>query len=277
LTRILWTTDPHLNHAPVHAWDRWVDRIVSQHPDALIVTGDISEGDDVAFQLQRMADALGVDIYFILGNHDFYHSSIAETRRGMIELCARHPALHYLTDLPPVELSPGVFLTGEDGWGDATRGNYERSPIRLNDFALIREFSDAKPNRWKSMLQQQGRLSAQRLQKKLEALPDTAIEVLIATHVPPFRESCWYMGKTTDDDWAPFFVCGQIGDTLVEHSTKNPQRNLTVLCGHTHHDGVAMLRKNLVVYTGAAEYGHPDIESCWLVDHDMIQREPPTK
>ena len=261
MTRLVWTTDLHLDHAATSEWDRWVGGITALRPDAVIVTGDISEGDDVTFQLQRMAEAFGVDLYFVLGNHDFYQSSIATTRRQVDDLCDKHPKLHYLTALMPIELSPGVFLVGEDGWGDATLGNYEDSPIRLNDFALIKDFKDADPSEWKSLLQEQGKLSATRLREKLDAVPNSASHVFVATHVPPFRDSCWYMGKTTDDNWAPFFVCGQIGQALMDHSAKQPDRNVTVICGHTHHDGVAKMRENLVVHTGAADYGHPSIEA----------------
>ena len=112
LNRLAWITDPHLNHVPVHAWDRWVDNVKSLQPDAIVITGDISEGDDVTFQLQRITETFGVDIYFVLGNHDFYQSSIAKTRRSVIDLCRDQPKLHFLTDLMPIELSPSVFLIG---------------------------------------------------------------------------------------------------------------------------------------------------------------------
>ena len=265
--RLVWVTDPHLNHVPVYAWDHWVDSIKRLRPDGIVITGDISEGDDVAFQLERIAAAFAVDIYFVLGNHDFYQSSISQTRERIVDLCRDHRLLHYLTDMAPVELADGVYLVGEDGWGDATQGNYERSPIRLNDFALIEEFKISPASRWKGMLQEQGKLSAERLRKKLDALPDHASEVIVATHVPPFRESCWYMGKTTDDDWAPFFVCGQVGESLMRHSSSRADRKLTVLCGHTHHDGIAKMQSNLSIYTGAADYGRPTVEALLNVSN----------
>ena len=84
---------------------------------------------------------------------------------------------------------------------------------------------------------------------------------MIATHVPPFREACWYEGKTTNDDWAPFFVCGGVGDVLKEIAASTPDRQYTVLCGHTHHDGDATLLPNLHVHTGFSRYGTLDVES----------------
>ncbi len=37
-----------------------------------------------------------------------------------------------------------------------------------------------------------------------------------------------------------------------------PDRNLTVLCGHTHSDSVEQILPNLTVRTRFASYGQPD-------------------
>ncbi len=258
--RLVWTTDPHLNHVPLLEWDRWIGSILSRRADGVVISGDVSEGDDVAFQLQRISESLNLPIYFVLGNHDFYQCSIAQTRRRVIEVSRDHPQLFYLTDLDAMELSEGVFLVGEDGWGDATIGDYEGTLVKLNDFALIDDFRLTDPICWKRLLQQQGKESAERLEHKLAALPADARAVIVVTHVPPFREACWYEGRTTDDSWAPFFVCGEVGEVLRSTVQSRPNCKLTVLCGHTHSDGIARLSENLVVYTGAARYGQPAVE-----------------
>lgn len=280
-SRIVWITDPHLNHVPVQAWDRLIALVTENRPDAIVITGDISEGDDVVFQLNRIAEAVARPIFFVLGNHDFYRSSIAKTRRDAVDAARANMLLHYLTDCGPIELGDGVYLVGDDGWGDATAGDYDNSPVRLNDFARIEDFYLHNPDQWKASLIQEGAASAARLDAKLSSLPDTAHQVIVATHVPPFCESCWYEGKTTDDNWAPFFVCGQVGEVLKRSSKSNPNRQYTVLCGHTHHDGIANIADNLIVYTGAAKYGHPDVEGVVLVDEGNVEvaladREPPT-
>ncbi len=260
-TRLAWLTDPHLNHVSLHAWERWLAAVSSLDPEAVVITGDISEGDDVVFQLDRLASQIAVPIYFVLGNHDFYQSSIAKTRQRVIQAARDDPRRHYLTDRGPFELQDGVFLVGEDGWGDATLGDYENSLVRLNDFAMIEDFARSEPAHWKRMLVQQGEQSAARLAEKIRRLPADASGVLVATHVPPFRQSCWYEGHTTDDNWAPFFVCGCVGRVLDQASQDRPTCMFTVLCGHTHHEGIANLRDNLIVYTGAAQYGSPDVEA----------------
>lgn len=258
--RLAWTSDIHLNHADLKAWDAWTGEIREAAADGILITGDLSEADDLLFQLGRIAESLPGNIFFVLGNHDFYGSSIASTRRNVTSLVREIPSLCYLTDSAPVEMVPGRFLVGEDGWGDGVVGDFENSPVRLHDFQLIKDFKRVDPIDWPGLIREQGAESARRLKRKLAAVAKSAAEVLVATHVPPFRESCWYEGKTTDDYWAPFFVCGQVGDVLREFALENPTIQTTVVCGHTHHGGIAEIEPNLKVLTASAEYGSPRIE-----------------
>jgi Icc protein len=257
--RIVWITDPHLNHCSLHSWERLVAQIDCSDAAAILITGDISEGEDVVFQLLRLADVVARPIHFVLGNHDFYHSSVARTRVAVWAAAAKHPLLTYLRDETVVELTPHVALVGEDGWGDATQGDYERSVVRLNDFRLIDDFQTISDKLWRGELEKLGLDAADRLRSKLEVACQRYPRVIVATHVPPFRESCWYEGHTTDDHWAPFFVCGQVGKVLAEVAQQNPQTRFEVYCGHTHHGGIAEIAANLKVITGGATYGYPDV------------------
>jgi Icc protein len=259
--RLVWITDPHLNHVSDYDREAWFQQIASHGPNGVVISGDISEGDGVVLHLAGIADRLSIPIYFVLGNHDFYKSSIRQTRQRVVYACRQQRQLIYLTDSPPIVLGDNCYLVGEDGWGDATEGDYENSYVRLNDFRLIDEFIQSDPIGWKRRLQELGSESATRLKSKLDTLPGDASEVLVVTHVPPFRESCWYEGRTTDDHWAPFFVCGQVGNVLLKAAESNPERRIIVLCGHAHHAGIAEINENLVVHTGAAEYGKPSIEA----------------
>jgi len=264
--RIAWITDPHLNHCSLPVWERWIDLIELVGCDALLVTGDISEGDDVVFQLLRLADYVKRPIFFVLGNHDFYQSSIRSAREAVAQAAVESPLLRYLRDESVIELSPTCALVGEDGWGDATEGDYEHSMVRLNDFRLIDDFVAAPPSTWKAMLQSLGRDASDRLSRKLSLACANYSLVIVATHVPPFRESCWYEGRTTDDNWAPFFVCGQLGNVLRKAAVDFPKTQIEVYCGHTHHEGIATLTPNLRVTTGSAKYGEPTIAELIQID-----------
>lgn len=253
--RIAWLTDPHFTHVKLATWDPFVEAVQRRNIDALLLTGDISEGSDVPFQLRRLADSLARPIYFILGNHDFYQGRIATARRRIVDLAREHPLLHYLTDCWDLRLTDRVGLVGDDGWGDATVGDYEGTPIRLADFERIEDFQPLDAAARKAALIALGREAAERLEPKLLDALDRYETVFVLTHVPPFREACWYLGKTTDDAWAPFFVCGQLGTLLRSAAETHPDRQLRVLCGHTHHPGTARLAANLTVHTGVAQYG----------------------
>jgi predicted MPP superfamily phosphohydrolase len=64
----------------------------------------------------------------------------------------------------------------------------------------------------------------------------------------------------SDDDWLPYFTCRAVGDALLETMQARPDRDLTVLCGHTHGAGTVEVLPNLRVWTGGADYGAPTIE-----------------
>ena len=273
--RFVWFTDPHLNHVPDVTRERWLGRIAAESCDAILVSGDIAESKEVVHHLCKLANQVETPVYFVLGNHDFYGGSIAATRQAVIQACRDNRLLNYLTDSSPVQLADcdpqnPAYLVGEDGWGDATTGDFDRSYVRLNDFVEIEDFRQSNPTTWKNMLGELGEASAGRLFEKLLALPEAATQIIILTHVPPFREACWYEGRTTDDNWAPFFVCGQVGIAIQQISRSRPHCRYTVLCGHTHHRGVAKLAPNLTVYTGAAHSGEPGIEAILDVTNDSI-------
>ena len=89
---------------------------------------------------------------------------------------------------------------------------------------------------------------------------------IVLTHVPPFRESCWHQGRISDDDWLPYFTCRAVGDALLEIMQARPDRDLTVLCGHTHGEGQAEILPNLRVWTGGADYGKPRVERILVIE-----------
>ena len=85
-------------------------------------------------------------------------------------------------------------------------------------------------------------------------------DVIVLTHVPPFRDSCWHEGRISNDDFLPHFACRAVGDRLAAIMSGRPDRAMTVLCGHTHSPGVASILDNLTVRTGAAVYGEPTLQ-----------------
>lgn len=272
--RLAWVTDPHFDHVDLGVWGRWADNLIAHAPDALIVTGDLSEGEDASVQLRRLAETFARPIYFVLGNHDFYGSSIGSTRRRITDLSREIDYLHYLTDLGAISLTEHAVLVGDDGWGDASEGDYQNTTVRLNDFQRIDDFRLSPPEQWRAILQREGHDSAQRLAIKLAALPACVTDVLVATHVPPFRQACLYEGQVTDDNWAPFFVWGGVAPTLRSVANAHPHRMHHVLCGHTHHEGDVAILPNLHVHTGYSRYGTLDTEAMLILGKDGFDIPP---
>jgi hypothetical protein len=158
-----------------------------------------------------------------------------------------------------VALTQSTALVGHDGWGDSRYGGYAQSTVRLTDHGLIKELTGLIPHTLQQELMRLGTEAAMSLRGTLPQALDHYQHVILLTHVPPFKESCWYQGQVSYDEWLPFFACQAVGDVLREAMKKRPDRHLTVYCGHTHNGGTAQILPNLQVITGAAEYGTPQI------------------
>jgi 3',5'-cyclic AMP phosphodiesterase CpdA len=151
----------------------------------------------------------------------------------------------------------GVAITGVDGWGDARLGNPEGTDVRLNDFLMIRDLATPDWNELLARLRRLGDREAELAQVRLDEAFQLAKHVLFVTHVPPFRAACWHDGEVSNDEWLPFFTCDAVGKVLRHAARENPDRHITVLCGHTHSAGEVHVGPNLHVFTGRADYGTP--------------------
>ena len=266
MARVAWLTDIHLNFLEAEARRRFAESVARQSPDVVVISGDIAESPNVVAYLREMEAVLRLPIYFVLGNHDFYRGSIQGTRDEVTGLAAGSECLVYLTASGVVELTPTTALAGHDGWADARLGDYYGSNVLLNDFFYIEELARFKRGHWE--------IDRPPLEEALHALGDEAAEhfarvlpeafeahrrVVAVTHVPPFREAAWHQGKYSDDDWLPFFASKAVGDCMLDVMRTRPDRELVVLCGHTHGSGRTQILDNLRVLTGGARYGEPRI------------------
>lgn len=265
MKRLVWVTDIHLNFVSMSEVEAFCDRIASERPDAVLVGGDIGEASDVVDYLQFLADRLKRPIYFVLGNHDFYFGSIARVRSEAEELTRRSEWLRYLPCCDVVELTESACLIGHDAWGDGRIGDYAGSRVMLNDYLLIEELTGLD---WATRLGKLNALGAEAADYLRRLLPDALARyrhVLTLLHVPPFREACWHEGHISDEDWLPHFTCKAVGDLLHEAMRTQPERQMSVLCGHTHGAGEARILPNLHVKTGGAEYGSPSLQEPLIV------------
>ena len=260
MRRIAWATDIHLEFCTDARVDAFCADVRRAAPDALLLGGDIGQSHTVVPFLRRLARAVHCPIYFVLGNHDYYHGSIAQVRSALAELESLDTALTWLPEAGVVPLSAATALVSIDGWSDGRLGDFFASPVQLHDYLLIRDLTLLTTEQRFARLNQLGDAEAARLRDSLRAAFSTHERVMVLTHVPPFAESAWHEGKQSDDDWLPHFSSKAAGDVLLAAADENPDRDILVLCGHTHGAGTVQMRPNLRVVTGGAEYGQPALQ-----------------
>ena len=234
MKRIAWTTDIHLDFVSDDKLLSFLEQLHKSQADALLFSGDIGEASSVTGYLSQVAAAAQCPTYFVLGNHDFYEGSIRAVRQQVSDLCEDHGSLHYLTRGDVFALSDQVGLVGHDGWADGRIGDYESSEVMMHDYKLIKELAPySKLDRW-PILKQLGDEAAAHIERVLKLALAQFSRIYLVTHVPPLREACWHNDEISDDEWAPHFTCQAVGETILRIMQKHPDRELTVLCGHTH-------------------------------------------
>jgi 3',5'-cyclic AMP phosphodiesterase CpdA len=266
MKRIAWMTDIHLNFLLAEQTRAFLLSTARLRPDAVLVSGDIGEAHNVCDYLALMCELLEAPVYFVLGNHDYYHGYIAEVRNRVAQFCADRPGLVYLTCQDAIELTPHVALVGHDGWADAREGNYDRSLVSMMDFRVIAELYGLTRQARRKVLEALGDEAAAHVRRVLPMAFQRCRAALLLTHVPPLRGACWHEGKISDDDWAPHFTCRALGDAILEIMAARPDNRLTVLCGHTHGQGECRPLPNVEILTGGAEYGNPAVQRVLELD-----------
>jgi predicted MPP superfamily phosphohydrolase len=266
MTKLAWVTDIHLNFLRKEEIKEFCQKLIKSSPEALLITGDISETPHLEKHLNLLAENLQFPIYFVLGNHDFYFGEVAQVRQDMTKLTNSSALLKWVPALGIVELTKTTCLVGHDGWGDGRFGNYENTPVFLNDFLLISDLVVSDSRELIKKLNQLGDESANFLADILPKALAQYEKVILITHVPPFKETCWHRGNVSNDDYLPFFSCKAVGDVLYNVMSKYTEKKMLVLCGHTHGVGQAQILPNLLVKTGGAIYGKPELQEIIVAE-----------
>jgi len=261
--RVGWLTDLHLDHVEPAKRQRFYAELRKSGADALLIGGDIGEAPSVAALLEELLASLSRPLFFVLGNHDYYHASIKATRRRVAALCREHGELHYLSQGGVVELTSKVGLLGHDGWSDARAGDFAKSTVFLNDYLLIDELAYVPPAELRRRLNALGDEAADHIARLLPTALARYEHVVLLTHPPPMQAACWHQGRISDDNWAPHFTCQAVGDVLLEIMPAWPERQLLVLCGHTHGEGEHRPLENVRILTGGAAYGAPQLQQVF--------------
>lgn len=283
MNKFAWLTDTHLDFLSIDRRIEFYQEISACQAEYVLITGDIANGISIVTILTEMSKYIhGKQIYFVLGNHDYYHSSVAEVRSVLATL--NLPGITWLAQLNslPIITANAISLIGSDSWADGRYGDYARSDVEMNDSRYISDLYTPfmnMPKKFKllSKMQKLADEDAKELEWKLyDNVQNTHPErdhdlFIVLTHVPPFPEVCKYNRSNSGDEWLPFYSCKATGDVLLKFAKENPDINMLVLCGHTHSAASYQALPNLLVKCGESEYHYPKIQE--LLEFD-INNEP---
>lgn len=264
--KLAWITDPHLDHIEEAEREIFYEEIADAAPDAVVITGDISEAPTFAKHLNLMGQRVGVPIYFVMGNHDFYKSSIEASRQTARTLTELDPRAKWLPAVGIVPLTEETCLIGHDGWYDGRLGDYHTSRVELNDFYYINDFAIIPGGSSRlALMRKLADEAAEYVRGVLAEALGRFQRVIVATHVPPFEEASTHEGKISNPAWMPFFSCKAMGDVFLAAAKAASGRSVTVLCGHSHSPSTVRPCSNLLVRTGGARYGKPQVQEVLTI------------
>lgn len=266
MAKIIWCTDLHLNflnQAKLRKFSDSIFQLTSLNKDlaGIVVTGDISEATTIEEHLKFIAKDHSLPIYFVLGNHDYYKGSFAQVRKQVNDLCCFQPNLRFLTtENSFCRLSADIAIVGHDGWYDGLYSDwFARHVVEMADYNLISEFAEIS-NRFMlhEALKARAREGAKQVKTRAQEAIDKGMKkIVIATHVPPWRQNSVYKGEISDESWLPNFSSKIMGDAILSISEENPEVKFEVLCGHSHGDAEYSPNGSIRSRTGFSEYGRP--------------------
>ena len=120
--KLVMLSDLHLGyHNPRRELARWVDLVNAEHPDFILIAGDIIDGSMRPLIEERMSEEfhrLNAPIYACLGNHEFY-AGYPESKQFY-----QDAGIHLLIDETAV-IDSCIVIVGRDD-----RSNMRRKPIK---------------------------------------------------------------------------------------------------------------------------------------------------
>jgi len=270
----LWLTDLHLDRATAERRESLYEEIRQSESGAVVITGDISTAKHLPLHLRELAAAAeGRQVYFVLGNHDFFWSSFSDVDRCVAGVCRAHDNLHHLGQGEIVDLGDDTVLIGHRGWGDGRMGWSVQTLARNPDFAAIEDFQGLEHSEAFELLGQLGRESASYFRGLLPYALTCYRHVIVATHVPPFSQAAKYDRQACDYLRQPFYVNISAGASIMRIAERFPASTVTILAGHTHHAARFQAAANLELLVGGARPGFPGAQGLLQITREGLIRK----
>ena len=268
--RILWLTDTHFNN--LFPWQRYsfMAKLRKEKPDAIFHTGDISNGIFLKRDLAMLA-SLNIPIFYIMGNHEKFWSSLEATKEKVRQLHLQYPNLYWLEDFEPIGLGDDdneVCVIGADGWYDVAFGDPKWIKFTF-DWFMIKEFRQLSSMKERiEMFRSLADESCRQIEEKLvKALDQNYKTIYLLTHMPAWKEATRDEGTMFEKFWLPYNTNIRLGKTIEKIMEGRKKRQCHILAGHIHpHNGLYIrVSRNIDCQVGEGHYlGVPHSQKIYI-------------
>jgi Icc-related predicted phosphoesterase len=254
--KLIWISDIHLNFLNPENRKNFGELLGSSEGDAIVISGDIAESDSIIDIIENLEKDSGKPVYFVMGNHDFYGSSVKQTKKKVSHL-------NWLPKTDGIPIGKDTVLIGVDGWGDCRSGEFHNATIMMNDWIHIKELRAGYRKGMAALRRELQKLAdedAKDLEEKVNNAAKAFKNIIIVSHVPPFEDMALYAGRKSSPGTLPFYCSQVLGDTILTIAIENPKVNFLWLSGHTHSRAEYKPCNNLTGRVAQASYFNPQIE-----------------
>jgi len=226
--KLLWLTDLHLEAAHPARRREFFERLRTAAFDAVVVTGDIAEPGSLCSEFLELGKTCHPrKVYFVLGNHDVQGRDKRNMDEALRVIGRLQPNLIPLGERQVVPLSARSALIGHQGAPDTS----------AESAASAAYFRDVLP--W--------------------ALTRFS-RVFLATHVPPFTQAVKFSGCSIPPHKRKHFANRAAGRVIAGIARQFPQKQLTVISGHTHCPTRTTISRSVEILVGGCRKGYPDLQ-----------------
>jgi len=257
---IAWLSDIHLDFLDKARRRAFYQTIIDAEVDGVVISGDISNSNHLTEHLTEMLKTVKVPVWFTLGNHDYYGSTVKATRKKVDALCRQQPLLKWLHQEGIIALSEEIGLIGVDSWADGRAGHYWESNVELADHRLIGDLKGLDAAGRLKVIQGFANEAEEILRRSLNSALTQFKTVFVVSHVPMYYEACLGPDRRVSGSlWMPHYVWHQGGVAIGEVMQGHPKGRIIVLSGHTHSDIRLRIDDRISIWVGPAEYYNPAI------------------
>jgi len=274
LRHIAWLSDIHLDFLDKVRRRAFYQTIIDAEVDGVVISGDICNSSHLTEHLTEMVKAVKVPVWFTLGNHDYYGSTVKATRKKVEALCKKQPLLKWLHKEGVIALSEEIGLIGVDSWADGRAGHYWESNVELADHRLIGDLKGLDAAGRLKVIQRFANEAEEILGRSLDSALTQFKTVFVVSHVPMFYEACLGPDRRVSGPlWMPHYVWHQGGIAIGDVLQNNAHGHVIVLSGHTHSDIRLRIDDRISIWVASAEYDNPVIADVIDLSRYTVKRE----